>query len=98
VTLQLIPDKDPGQDRLYITMFYDRFPDRPITLPLKKAGENTYRINMPSYAYKGYLYYAIGKDSVNAVEYLVRVRISARLCPLPLLSGRVSLRIPLPGA
>jgi hypothetical protein len=72
LTLQLIPERDPGQDRLYITMFYDRFPDRPITLPLKKTGENTYSINMPSYAYKGYLYYAIEKDSVNAVEYLAR--------------------------
>lgn len=70
VTLQLIPDRDPGQDKLFITMFYDRFPDRPITLPLRKTAENAFTITMLSYAYKGCLYYAVGDDSVDAAEYL----------------------------
>ena len=51
-------------------MFYDRFPDKPITLPLRNTGSAQYCITMPSYAYKGYLYYAVKRDSTDAILYL----------------------------
>ena len=70
IVLQVTPDAEPGQDKLFITMFYDRFPDKPITLPLGKTGEKTFGISMPSYAYRGYLYYAINKDSLDARQYI----------------------------
>ena len=69
ITFQHIPEIQPEVDKLYITMFYDRFPDKPITLPLQKLGDNKYEITMPSYAYKGYLFYTIRPDSSDAKEY-----------------------------
>jgi hypothetical protein len=50
-------------------MYFDRFPDMPITLPLTKMGDKGIGITMPSYAYKGYLIYGIGTDSIKAREY-----------------------------
>lgn len=73
ITLQLSPSKSPDQDKLFISMFYDQFPDKPITLPLRKKGDKHYEITMPSYAYKGYLYYKIEPDSTDAREYFSRV-------------------------
>ncbi|MFC2081015.1 hypothetical protein ACFLR8_02275 [Bacteroidota bacterium] len=72
LSLQLSPIEKINQDNLYITMYYDRFPDKPITLPLQKMGGTGFGITMPSYAYKGYLYYAIMKDSMDARQYLSR--------------------------
>ena len=69
ITLQLSPGEQLVPGKLYISMFYDRFPDKPITLPLKKTGKDLYEITMPSYAYKGYLYYGIEPDSCDAREY-----------------------------
>lgn len=50
-------------------MYYEQFPDRPVTLPMNKSAENTYEINMPSYAYEGYLYYQVRTDSSDAKRY-----------------------------
>ncbi len=54
---------------LYISLYFDRFPDKPITLPLTDTGDGLYEVTMPSYAYRGYLYYGIGDDSLDAREY-----------------------------
>ena len=70
ITLTLNAGIAPDRDKLYITMYYDRFPDRPITLPLRKTGPGTLAITMPSYPYKGYLYYSVAEDSIGAREYL----------------------------
>ncbi|MFC2098694.1 hypothetical protein ACFLSP_03005 [Bacteroidota bacterium] len=70
ITFQHIPEIQPEVDKLFITMFYDRFPDKPITLPLQKLGDKKFEITMPSYAYKGYLFYHIRTDSSDAREYL----------------------------
>ena len=69
ITFQHNPETQPELDKLYITMFYDRFPDKPITLPLRKLGDDGFEITMPSYAYKGYLFYKIRTDSSDAREY-----------------------------
>ncbi len=74
LTLQYTPQQDSRQDGLYITMYYDRFPDKPITLPLRKTGEQTYSITMPSYAYQGYLFYKILPDSVDAGQFFSRAK------------------------
>ncbi len=70
ISLQISTEESIPIEKLYITMYYDRFPDKPITLPLRKSGSGSFGITMPSYAYKGYLYYAVKIDSINAVQYL----------------------------
>jgi hypothetical protein len=69
LTLQVSPQPTLNSDRYYISMYYENHPDRPITLPLSKIGKNLYEITMPSYAYRGYLFYGISKDSTGAAEY-----------------------------
>jgi hypothetical protein len=69
ITLRYSPEENPAMDTLYISMYYDRFPDRPVTLPLTKSGTDTYEIRMPSYSYIGYLYYRVRTDSGNARHY-----------------------------
>ena len=72
LTLQVSTEPSNGSDRYYISMYYDKFPDKPITLPLRKKDTHLYEITMPSYAYRGYLYYGITTDSVGAQEYFLR--------------------------
>ena len=69
LTLQVTEDPANQTDRLYISMYYEHFADRPITLPLNRSGEKAYQITMPSYAYRGYLYYGISADSLDASKY-----------------------------
>jgi hypothetical protein len=69
LTLQVSPRPALDSDRCYISMYYENYPDRPITLPLIKTGENLFEITMPSYAYRGYLFYGLSTDSTAAVEY-----------------------------
>jgi hypothetical protein len=69
LTLQVSPRPALDSDRCYISMYYENYPDRPITLPLIKTGENLFEITMPSYAYRGYLFYGLSTDSTGAVEY-----------------------------
>jgi hypothetical protein len=69
LTLQVSHDPSWNRDRIYISMYYDNFADRPITLPLMKMDDNLYGITMPSYAYRGYLFYGIAADSTGAEEY-----------------------------
>jgi len=69
LTLQVSPDPSWSSDRIYISMYYENFADRPITLPLMKMDDNLFGITMPSYAYRGYLFYGIATDSTGAVEY-----------------------------
>ena len=72
LTLQLSPEHPVGTNKIYVSMYYDRFPDQPITLPLSKIGDNLYGITMPSYSYRGYLYYGIETDSSDARDYFSR--------------------------
>ncbi len=69
LSFQYSPNTNLYVEKLYISMYYDKFPDHPITLPLNKTLSGVYQINMPSYAYKGYLYYKVRNDSSNAVEF-----------------------------
>jgi hypothetical protein len=69
LTLQVSTDPSNTSDRYYISMYYDKYPDKPITLPLRKRDAHLYEITMPSYAYRGYLFYGIATDSVGAKEY-----------------------------
>jgi len=69
LTLQVSTDPAESSDRYYITMYYENYPDKPITLPLSKMGADLHEITMPSYAYRGYLYYGIATDSIGAEEY-----------------------------
>jgi hypothetical protein len=69
LTLQVSPEHRPEAGKLFISMYFDRFPDKPITLPLNKSDENHYSITMPSYPYRGYLIYGIETDSIDAREY-----------------------------
>lgn len=89
ITLRYTPadtlhTENPPPDKLYISMFYDRFPDSPITLPLKKSAESSFEIVMPAHAYKGYLYYAIEEDSSDAAVYFSRtVRVDSIRLDIP---------------
>jgi len=69
LTLQVSPEQPVAVDKIYISMYYEDYVDRPITLPLIKMGDNLYGITMPSYAYRGYLYYGVATDSTGAKEY-----------------------------
>ena len=69
LTLQVSTEPAKSSDRYFISMYYENYPDKPITLPLKKTGKTLYEITMPSYAYRGYLFYGIAADSSGAEEY-----------------------------
>ncbi len=69
LTLQVNTEPAEGSARYYISMYYENYPDKPITLPLRKRGTNLHEITMPSYAYRGYLFYGIATDSTGAEEY-----------------------------
>ncbi len=69
LTLQVSTEPAKSSDRYYISMYYENYPDKPITLPLKKTGNNLSEITMPSFAYRGYLFYGIATDSTGAEEY-----------------------------
>lgn len=69
LTLQVSTEPAESSDTYYISMYYENYPDKPITLPLRKTDSNLYEITMPSYAYRGYLFYGIAADSSRAEEY-----------------------------
>lgn len=69
LTLQVNTGPAENSDRYYVSMYYENYPDRPITLPLREKGNRRFEITMPSYAYRGYLYYGISTDSTGAEEY-----------------------------
>ena len=69
LTLQITTEPEKSSDRYYISMYYENYPDKPITLPLRKSGNKLYEITMPSYAYRGYLFFGIATDSTGAEEY-----------------------------
>jgi hypothetical protein len=69
LTLQASPDPPVKVNKIYVYMYYDRFQDSPIVLPLRKMNDNLFGITMPSYSYSGYLFYAVEKDSTDAREY-----------------------------
>ncbi len=69
LTLQVSTEPAKSSDRYYISIYYENYPDTPITLPLRKTDSNLYEITMPSYAYRGYLFYGIAADSSGAEEY-----------------------------
>ena len=68
-TLRVAPEGSAGQEKLFLHMYYGSFPDQPFTVPLKQQEGSVYQITMPSYAFRGYLYYRIERDSSNAMEY-----------------------------
>ncbi len=69
LTLQVSTEPAESSDTYYISMYYENYPDKLITLPLRKTDSNLYEITMPSYAYRGYLFYGIAADSSGAEEY-----------------------------
>ncbi len=73
LTLQVSPDPVLNIDRYYISMYYENYPDKPITLPLRKTSNNRYEITMPTYAYRGYLFYGITTDSTDAMEFFSNI-------------------------
>ncbi len=70
LTLQVAPEPSLNSNRYYISMYYENHPDMPITVPLSKVEDKLFEITMPSYAYRGYLFYSIATDSTGASEYL----------------------------
>lgn len=71
LTLQVSTEPAKSSERYYISMYYENYPDKPITLPLRKTDSNLFEITMPSYAYRGYLFYGIAADSSGAEEYFL---------------------------
>ncbi len=69
LTLQVSPGPSWSSEEMYISMYYEHYADRPITLPMIKKDGNLYAITIPSYAYRGYLYYGITTDSTGAADY-----------------------------
>jgi hypothetical protein len=69
LTLQITTRPAVISDRYYISMYYENYPDKSLTLPLMKRGNNRFEITLPSYAYRGYLFYGIATDSIGAEEY-----------------------------
>jgi hypothetical protein len=69
-TLQYAPGSPVDADKLYFYMVYRQYPGNPITIPMRKEPDMQYRVNIPSYAFKGYIYFGIGRDSVNAIQAL----------------------------
>ena len=69
LTLLYAPEQGSDRERYYVSLYYENHADRPITLPLRKMDESSYGITMPSYAFRGYLYYGISTDSLGAAEY-----------------------------
>jgi hypothetical protein len=69
LTLRFSPEKGLKNNRYYVSMYYENHDDRPITLPLRKTDGDIYEISLPSYAFRGYLYYGITTDSTGAIEY-----------------------------
>lgn len=69
LTLRFTPEQALTSERFYVSMYYEHHGDRPITLPLIRTDGNSYQISMPSYAFRGYLYYGITADSTGAAEY-----------------------------
>ena len=74
LTLQVTTEPAESSDRYYISMYYENYPDKPFTLPLRRSSKNLHEITMPSYAYRGYLYYGITTDSTGAEEYFRSTR------------------------
>ncbi|KPK87596.1 MAG: hypothetical protein AMS27_02085 [Bacteroides sp. SM23_62_1] len=66
MTVKVIPENLPEQHTVYLYMYYNRFPEYKITVPMKLSGDSTFTNSWPSYAYKGYLIYLVGKDSLQA--------------------------------
>ncbi len=69
-TLQYAPETPVAAEKLYLYMVYKQYPGNPFTIPLRKESDMQYRVHIPSYAFKGYIYYGIGRDSVNAIQVL----------------------------
>jgi len=73
-TLEFTPVNVVDQHTLFVYAYYKKFPNNPIALPLRAQEDGTYNITMPSYAFNGYLYYRIEKDSTDAVQYFRQAR------------------------
>jgi len=52
--------------KLYLYMYFDKYKEHKFVLPMRQIDMGYYANSIPSYAYKGYLVYAIRADSVNA--------------------------------
>jgi hypothetical protein len=72
MTIRIIPESMPEQQTLYFYMYYDQFPEHKMTVPMRLSEDNTFTNSWPSYAYKGYLIYLIGTDSLDAKVVFAR--------------------------
>jgi len=71
-TLQYTPRTTPhAEQTLYLFMVYKEFPGNPFAIPLRQQADKYYQVTIPSYAFEGYLYYGIEKDSSDAMQYFV---------------------------
>ena len=55
-------------------MYYDQFSEHKMTVPMRLSEDSTYVNSWPSYAYKGYLIYLVGKDSLEADQVFMANR------------------------
>lgn len=68
ITVKIVPEKKPDQSTLFLYMYYDHFQEYKMTVPMRLAEDNTFTNSWPSYAYKGYLIYLVGLDSLDASQ------------------------------
>ena len=68
-TLQYTPQTTQAEQTFYLFMAYKQFPGNPFAIPLRQQADKYYQVTIPSFAFKGYLYYGIEKDSSDAMQY-----------------------------
>jgi hypothetical protein len=74
MTVRVVTENMPDQRTLYLYMYYDKFPEHKMTVPMRLSEDNTFTNSWPSYAYKGYLIYLVGKDSLEANKVFIENR------------------------
>ena len=74
MTVRLIPETRHDQNTLYLYMYYDRFPEYKMTVPMRLSEDGTFINTWPSFAFKGYLIYLVGKDSLEANKVFMENR------------------------
>ncbi len=54
------------QSQVYLYFYYDRYPDHTFVIPMRLSPAGYFTNAWPTYPYKGYLVFMVGKDSINA--------------------------------
>ena len=68
------PEAPVDAKTLYLYMFYKKFPGESFAVPLRQQADQQYQVTLPSYAFKGTLFYRIEKDSTDAIQYFRQER------------------------